>query len=424
MLEGKRIQDLSFRSKFIIFIVYIFIFFFSLTIILLYTSPPCYRITDEDVEWAESPYGAPIKKADSDVILIDGEYIHWPDRLSDAEEKNEYGTDWKRPDTDGDGMDDGWEVHYRKWDPQRMKWTLDPLVPDAFENPDGDGFDANHDGEISEEEALFNLREYCGGVLYDFEKECFDESDPIFGGLSPVHNASEIAILGGFNLFDDPDYRAPYIWINPSDRKYDVVVACYAYSPPKYPIITSNPSEFDSDKDGMDDGWETHYHRELNRLFFHPDGSLRVMDTIVLSDLEMKMYGFENNDHSIEDIQSNITRYPPLSPILPYDPDIDLDLFPIHHYEAKNRTIWIYRPDGLTSLEEYGYGTSPLLWDTDGDSFYDTMNERFYDLGDAVEVLTPEYSNMDRSRSSKILQKFPWIGPYSKISILSHSFSQ
>ncbi len=364
-----------------------------MSLLFIYYINSCTPPIDSSSTWDEAPYGHPVKRSDSDVILIDNEYISWPDKLSDVEEINEYGTDWRKPDTDGDGMEDGWEVYYRKWDPQRMKWTLDPLIPDAFENPDGDGYDADHDGEISNEEELFNLREYCGGAVYDFENGCFDESDPIFGGLSPVENATEIAMLGGFHLFDDREYRSPYIQINPSERHYNGIFASYPYSPPKYPVITSDPSEFDTDNDGMDDGWETHFHWEMKEMYFHPNGTLAVLDSIILSDLEMKMYGFLNNDHSIDDIVWNITRTPPLSPIIPWDPNIDMDIFPIHYYSAQNEIVWIYRPDGLTSLEEYEYGTSPLLWDTDGDSFYDTMEEKFYDLSDNVEVLPPDYSS-------------------------------
>ncbi len=49
------------------------------------------------------------------------------DGLKNYEEK-EIGTDLLNPDTDGDGMTDGWEVAY----------SLNPLADDAQENPDGD----------------------------------------------------------------------------------------------------------------------------------------------------------------------------------------------------------------------------------------------------------------------------------------------
>ena len=41
-----------------------------------------------------------------------------------------YGTDPTLPDTEGDGMDDGWEIQY----------GLDPLIDDAAGDLDGDGW--------------------------------------------------------------------------------------------------------------------------------------------------------------------------------------------------------------------------------------------------------------------------------------------
>ena len=60
------------------------------------------------------------------VIPIDSD----GDGLKDADERRIYGTDPKRADTDGDGMDDGWEVAH----------GLNPLVNDANLDTDGDGF--------------------------------------------------------------------------------------------------------------------------------------------------------------------------------------------------------------------------------------------------------------------------------------------
>ena len=49
------------------------------------------------------------------------------------------GTDPRNPDTDGDGMDDGWEYKYMTSDPVK---TLNPLDPsDRHKNPDGDAWD-------------------------------------------------------------------------------------------------------------------------------------------------------------------------------------------------------------------------------------------------------------------------------------------
>ena len=45
------------------------------------------------------------------------------------------------PDSDDDGMEDGWEAFYTLRNPITGKPTIDPNRADAFENPDGDGYD-------------------------------------------------------------------------------------------------------------------------------------------------------------------------------------------------------------------------------------------------------------------------------------------
>jgi hypothetical protein len=66
------------------------------------------------------------------VAWTDGQQDADNDGLPDADETIDgiHGTDPGNPDTDGDGMHDGYEVTY----------GLDPLLDDADEDPDGDGF--------------------------------------------------------------------------------------------------------------------------------------------------------------------------------------------------------------------------------------------------------------------------------------------
>ena len=45
------------------------------------------------------------------------------------------------PDTDNDGMPDGWEIWHARWDLVANKWTLNPLTErDKFEDADSDGY--------------------------------------------------------------------------------------------------------------------------------------------------------------------------------------------------------------------------------------------------------------------------------------------
>ncbi|DAC52120.1 MAG TPA: hypothetical protein D7H97_00610, partial [Candidatus Poseidoniales archaeon] len=68
--------------------------------------------------------------------------------------------DPNNPDSDGDSLPDGWESRYS------CSWSLanvgiNPLNgSDALSNPDGDGYDVNHDGNITADEEFNNWLEY------------------------------------------------------------------------------------------------------------------------------------------------------------------------------------------------------------------------------------------------------------------------
>ena len=99
-----------------------------------------YDFTD-DFTWWVVPYLGAVKDQDADYdvqltsFVIEGGLIRQDsdadgDGLIDYREILTYGTDWQAFDTDRDGMSDGWEVNY----------GLDPLVNDAGDDNDGDGF--------------------------------------------------------------------------------------------------------------------------------------------------------------------------------------------------------------------------------------------------------------------------------------------
>ena len=87
------------------------------------------------------------------------------DLLADYGESPEAAESWSAADpnlidSDGDSLPDGWESKgLCTWDPSRV--GVNPLNgSDAFQNPDGDGYDVNHDGELSDDEAFVNYLEY------------------------------------------------------------------------------------------------------------------------------------------------------------------------------------------------------------------------------------------------------------------------
>ncbi|UCH89538.1 MAG: hypothetical protein JSV49_02510 [Thermoplasmata archaeon] len=304
-------------------------------------------------ETAEVTHSIP--KADSDYYdrNNDGQYedgidIPTPDGLSDIEEIYQYGTDVSNPDTDGDGMEDGWEAFFSR-DPTSGKWrinprtgrlAIDPNFKDANEDPDNDGFDVNGDGRYTYEENLTNLKEYCGGVIFEghnpFDGEN-DEADLRFirshGGFHMAWSLEKTSAPHPLGSDWDPEYNREQYAELYNNKYYN------NYNPYKSALVSTDPTDRDTDDDRMYDGWELYY-QNLTRHYTH-------------------LYGLDFNDT--------------LDPMDPSDAKDDVDikktddtikgLVPDEEYEPM--------PDGLTNLEEFENKTNPVLWDSDDDTFYD-----------------------------------------------------
>ena len=190
----------------------------------------------------------------SDPTVIDTDN----DDLTDFDEwqtvKETYGksSNPNEPDTDRDGMPDGWEWSY----------DLNPIENDADLDADFDGYDTNQNGILEQNEYYTNLDEYINGT--------------------------------------DPKY-------------------------------------YDSDYDGMWDGWEIYYLNECLKLR-----------------LRFSNYNPPGNTNY------NFT----LNPLDPTDANEDIDV------ESRNNVLYI-TPDGLTNLEEFKNGTDPTKPDTDRDNLTD-----------------------------------------------------
>ena len=64
-------------------------------------------------------------------------------------------TDPNNPDTDRDGMSDGYEYWFSEWNLEENSWTMNPLSDtDVDVDSDADSFDCNGDGEISDSEII------------------------------------------------------------------------------------------------------------------------------------------------------------------------------------------------------------------------------------------------------------------------------
>ena len=151
-------------------------------------------------------------------------------------------TDPNNPDSDGDGLPDGWEALYQcLWDASVS--GISPLNgSDAFNNPDGDGFDMNYDGVLDLDEQFVNYLEY-------------HIKDTLFNGNMTTDG---IELPEGFNtsLFLNMSD-----WGTPEAAFGESVSATVTVGQPKEHHGSSDPLSADTDGDGMPDGWEIRYAR-------------------------------------------------------------------------------------------------------------------------------------------------------------------
>ena len=107
-------------------------------------------------------------------------------------------TDPLNRDSDGDGMDDGWEVFY----------TLNPLLEaDAALDPDGDGHDFNRDGTITESENFTNLEEFLHGTS-PWEDDT--DADGIFDGWEAYHGLDPLSSADAWMDYDQDGWDADF----------------------------------------------------------------------------------------------------------------------------------------------------------------------------------------------------------------------
>ena len=169
------------------------------------------------------------------------------DLLADYGESPEAVANWSvadpnAVDSDGDSLPDGWESKgLCNWDPSRK--GVNPLNgSDAYENPDGDGYDINRDGIISSDEAFVNYLEY------HIRSDLFNGNQTLDG----------VELPDGFttNLFQNiSEYGIPEA--NFGERASGALsVGLSSYS-----IGAADPLNADSDDDGMPDGWEIWFAR-------------------------------------------------------------------------------------------------------------------------------------------------------------------
>ena len=254
--------------------------------------------------------------ADSDGLSNLNEYLNGTDPqdpdtdddgLLDGAEIDE-GTDPLDLDSDDDGMPDGWEVDNP---------NLDPLIQDASGDPDGD--------------TLTNLLEYALGT-----DPFSDDTD-----VDNMPDGWEFTYLSVLNPADGLD--------GVLDADGDGLLNSNEY------LYGCNPTNSDTDADGMPDGWEFIYMPSLNPTN-GLDGALDADGDGILNSNEY-FYGSNptNSDTDADGMPDGWEALysPPLSLINALDAAFDPD------------------SDGLVNSNEYAEGTDPTNADSDGDGMPD-----------------------------------------------------
>jgi len=272
--------------------------------------------------------------------------------------------DPRDPDTDDDGMYDGWEMEYRTYSSILGRWTLNATDPtDAELDPDIDGLtnlqeflagtntnilDTDDDGISDYKEVLFHLTNPNSN---DTDADGLPDLWETDYGLnaSDANDAHQDDDGDGLTNKEEYELRLVYgNWTNPSglDKDGDGI-----------------PDGFDTDGDGMPDGWEVQ-----NKL--HP---LDEKD----ADEDKDRDGADLNGNGILESAEYFTN------LMEYEVS---KWFGKATDPSDNDTD----DDGLTDGEEiYGWGiivnsqaswvnSNPLLKDTDSDGISDLLENRLF----------------------------------------------
>ncbi len=330
------------------------------------------------------------------------------DNLCDIDENHRYGTDPKNRDTDGDGMPDGWEMEHRRWDVITRTWSLDPAneidatmdidqdglnnvdeyyletdpnMPDSDEDgmPDGwevafgldpmDPSDATTDDDL---DSLSALEEYLAGTdpkNRDTDGDgIFDQNELKIHGTNPSNPDTD-----GDGMLDGDEIKYNLDPLDHTDAEADADEDGLSNFQ-EIVIIKSNPILPDTDKDGMPDGWEVKHGLD-------PINPLDSEDDLDLDNLT-NFREFEINTNP----RSNDTDGDGLNDTLEATFNYDTGEFdPLHYIPGEGYTDPTKRDtdgDGFLDKEELlgiqspydnntVFFTDPTRVDTDGDSLSD-----------------------------------------------------
>lgn len=308
-------------------------------------------------------------------------------------------TDPNDPDTDRDGMSDGYEYWFTEWFLEGNHWTMNPLSDtDVNFDSDDDSFDCDGDGEISDSEIFDNLAEY-DSMWYGKRLDVGNApngSAPVSYGLDTT-----TALVEETGISEQAaQYQLYQMFSSKSPSSSEKVGLINGFDPDNFNKTLSgisDPTDSDSDRDGMPDGWEYCYStfmevqpvnsfrwslNPVNPLDAHydPDSDGWYDRTIVDQaanqgkwvDREFLPYA---NDQQIENGNSalyftNMMEF--LNGTHPMNPDSDGDSIVMRPtFQGDAISGYVSDPSLSDGREIFKYGTNPLDNDTDGDMMPD-----------------------------------------------------
>ena len=170
-------------------------------------------------------------------------------------------SDPTNPDTDDDGMYDGFEYWFTVWDLEENRWSMNPLIDsDVNLDTDGDSFDCDGDGNISMDERFSNLREW-ESKTYGKYLERF--SVPASSGIIDFGEDAIQAYMEEQSLSFFQAQQALYNDFASKDQassdRMDMINSVDSENFNRTLLGIADPTNSDSDSDGIPDGWEYCY---------------------------------------------------------------------------------------------------------------------------------------------------------------------
>ena len=170
-------------------------------------------------------------------------------------------TDPTNPDTDDDGMYDGFEYWFTEWDLEENRWSMNPLIDsDVNLDSDGDSFDCDGDGNISLDERFSNLREWESRTYGKFSERF---SVPPAAGLIDFGEDAIQAYMEELGFTSAQAQQALYLdFASKSQESSDRMLKINEFNDENFNrtlLGVADPTSSDSDSDGIDDGWEYCY---------------------------------------------------------------------------------------------------------------------------------------------------------------------